>query len=90
MDPLEAWGNSFHFHSPSEHTIDDKKMAMEMHIVHDIEDKEVLSHAVSGIFMDVPKYPSLLSDTDKRTMDLLDKTFMPSVYGENLKNIDLQ
>lgn len=32
-------GWQFHFHSPSEHSIDGKILDLEMHIVHLIEDK---------------------------------------------------
>eukprot|EP00490_Sorites_sp_Unknown_P014325 CAMPEP_0114656176 /NCGR_PEP_ID=MMETSP0191-20121206/11931_1 /TAXON_ID=126664 /ORGANISM="Sorites sp." /LENGTH=210 /DNA_ID=CAMNT_0001872827 /DNA_START=489 /DNA_END=1118 /DNA_ORIENTATION=+ len=40
----------FHFHCPSEHTIDNKPFSMEMHLVHLNEDNEI---AVMGFIFDV-------------------------------------
>jgi len=42
----------FHFHSPSEHTVDAKSYAMEMHLVHKNEAGQV---AVVGVFIKVGK-----------------------------------
>jgi carbonic anhydrase len=39
----------FHFHSPSEHTVDGKYAAMEMHLVHKSASNEV---AVVGVFLE--------------------------------------
>ena len=33
------YGNSFHFHAPSEHSIDGELMDLEMHVVHEMETK---------------------------------------------------
>lgn len=42
----------FHFHAPSEHTVDGKLYDMEMHIVHQYKDQPGALGAVIGIFFD--------------------------------------
>lgn len=40
-----------HFHCPSEHTLNGKRFAMEMHLVHQAEDGK---YAVVAVWMDIP------------------------------------
>ena len=40
--------NQYHFHSPSEHTVDGKRFPMEMHLVHKSADDKL---AVVGVFI---------------------------------------
>src|SRR5262245_17014495 len=65
----------FHFHSPSEHTLDGKHLPMEAHFVHRSADGKL---AVVGIFMKQGSSPSafapvltaLPSSGDKRTVEV--------------------
>ena len=47
----------FHFHAPSEHTIEGKTYPFEMHIVHTIADDSIVkfTHCVVGIFFEIWK-----------------------------------
>lgn len=51
----------FHFHTPSEHTIDGKQFALEMHIVHSSKDEAVCESMVGGTCLSVV---GVLFDTD--------------------------
>jgi len=52
VDEISEWHPvQFHFHSPSEHTIDGKHMDLEMHIVHLSPEMEL--GAVLGIFFEL-------------------------------------
>lgn len=45
----------FHFHAPSEHTIDGEFRDLELHIVHYLQDGDLLKLSVLGIFFDIEK-----------------------------------
>ena len=65
----------FHFHTPSEHTIDGESFPMEMHLVHANEDGDL---AVLGVMMDVD------DSGDEEATDALDLIWseLPSEEGE--------
>jgi carbonic anhydrase len=50
----------YHFHAPSEHTLDGKSYDAEAHLVHENEDGEI---AVVGVFLDQAETPSALLDS---------------------------
>lgn len=64
-------GIQFHFHSPSEHTIDGKEFKLELHIVHklmytplgntDLFDK--WRYVVTAVFFDTPTNIKALNET---------------------------
>ena len=62
-------GIQFHFHSPSEHTIDNREFDLELHIVHKLmyvqKNQEDLfknwRYAVTTVFFDVPKNMNLIN-----------------------------
>ena len=62
-DPMTVRGIQFHFHSPSEHTIDGRQFDLELHIVHKLmyvqKNQEHLfdkwRYMVTTIFFDRPK-----------------------------------
>jgi carbonic anhydrase len=39
IDKATLYGMQYHFHSPSEHSIDGKLLDLEMHVVHKMENK---------------------------------------------------
>jgi carbonic anhydrase len=71
----------FHFHTPSEHTLNGKHAPMEMHFVHQSDDKNL---AVIGVFVREGK--------DNKTFDQLVK-YLPNQPGEKMThdsvNIDI-
>jgi carbonic anhydrase len=68
--------DQFHFHAPSEHTLDGESFDAEAHLVHVNDDGEL---AVVGVFLEVGAPPS----------DLLDAvlTSVPEEAGEELRRV---
>ena len=50
----------YHFHAPSEHTLDGESFDVEAHLVHEADDGEL---AVVGVFLDASEAPSELVDS---------------------------
>jgi carbonic anhydrase len=81
-----ARGIQFHFHSPSEHTIDGKEFKLELHIVHKlmytpVNDQTMFNkwrYAVTGVMFDTPVNPKMLSDAQIENMEFL-HTFMKRI-----------
>lgn len=75
----------FHFHTPSEHTLDGKNQPMEMHMVHQSEDGSL---AVLGVFFIEGKVPnpnfekiiSNFPDARGESNHVVDSTFELGVY----------
>lgn len=78
-------GVQFHFHSPSEHTIDGKEFELELHIVHKLmytqKDEQDLfdkwRYCVTAVFFDIPKNMQMLNEQQiknmERTHDFMEK-----------------
>ena len=79
-------GVQFHFHSPSEHTIDGREFDLELHIVHKLmytqkNQEEIFNnfrYAVTGVMFDVPKNLAALNESQKQNMEFFD-TFMTAI-----------
>ncbi len=78
----------FHFHAPSEHTIDSKHFPMEMHFVHQTEDGAL---AVVGVLVEegapnpglAPIWTQLAGLTDTETRVQIPSTFAESVFPDD-------
>ncbi len=62
----------FHFHAPSEHTVDSKSYPMEAHLVHKAEDGEL---AVIGVFMDLKEHSEFFETIFANMPKEANKTF---------------
>lgn len=47
---------SFHFHSPSEHTVNGKHYDLEMHFIHKYKGSEIQIGAIISVFFDAEDY----------------------------------
>lgn len=99
-------GIQFHFHSPSEHTIDGKEFKLELHIVHKLmytplSDTQLFDkwrYVVTAVFFDTPTNMNALNETQIENMEFVHK-FMEKIVKVNPEaepineaetNIDLQ
>lgn len=61
----------FHFHSPSEHTLNGKYYDLEMHLVHkrkNADPKNNIQYAVVGMFFSVEEYDRSITQNDNQTL----------------------
>ena len=72
----------FHFHSPSEHTINQRQYDMEMHLVHKSQDQKFL---VLGILMKMGKHNSHIQKIWDRIPSIQNKEV---VYQDDLFNVE--
>jgi hypothetical protein len=83
----------FHFHHPSEHTIDGEEFDLELHIVHKLmyvqKNQEYLfdkwRYAVTTVFFQVPQDKKLLSDHQRESMDHFDEFMYNIIQRDETK-----
>jgi carbonic anhydrase len=86
----EFVGNQFHFHSGSEHTIDDKRFDLEMHTVHYPKDVESgFIAAAVGIIFSVEDYTANLSWSEQALIDNFFDSLKWSDMSEEGPTVDL-
>lgn len=75
---METALKQFHFHAPSEHTLNNKQYAMEVHFVHQDSSGKIL---VVGVFIDEGKFNATLGDVfDGRTTSAENLLPLSQVY----------
>mmetsp|Transcript_1833 Transcript_1833/g.2467 ORF Transcript_1833/g.2467 Transcript_1833/m.2467 type:complete len:126 (+) Transcript_1833:391-768(+) len=89
-------GVQFHFHNPSEHTIDGEFMDMELHIVHKLmyvqKNQEFFfnkwKYAVNTIMFRIPDKMHLLSNHQKESMDFFDDFMKKVIEQRQVDEVD--